>query len=546
MTFIPSIQSITDPNNSTTSTTGNGFTGLWTKTNGYESICINIVCTLNSTVNGFKLQFSTNGTDISKTIYDTFFENINFSKTYNILDTYYKIIFATNAVPTTLKITSRLLVSSQSNTSQNNFYSSNNSMIDAFGKLRVTNPYTVLDIKFPIKNPNNLLPNISTPDFLNNNELICTSSSDNNFYTQTTSGNGTRLISVNSASVGYFKSQSRKYCNYQPGKSMLILCSGIINAGSNAGIKTKIGFFDDKNGLYFQYDSTISDNSKKMSVNYKNNGDPPTTIDQSEWNIDPMNGNGTSTLNINFTQAQLFVIDFEWLSVGRIRFGFYAFGIINYCHQITNLNSLTLPYMQTANLPIRYELEGISNTDNNGSLLQICSTVISEGGYNPQGKPFAVSNGFPSSDNVSATESPLLAIRGGDVNYYHQNIIPLGIQLINLTNTTDLILYRVRLLLPPNVPSTGTWAPVSNYSVVEFNKTITLSSTQINNSIIVDEGYFTGRGTSEFNNLTDAFTNIIQLTSDANNISDVLVITAEKQGSGNAKVACSIQWQEIY
>ena len=69
-----------------------------------------------------------------------------------------------------------------------------------------------------------------------------------------------------------------------------------------------------------------------------------------------MDGTGTSGYNIDFTKSQLYVIDFEWLSVGRIRFGFYIFGKIYYCHQISNFNELDEPYMKTANLPIRYEI----------------------------------------------------------------------------------------------------------------------------------------------------------------------------------------------
>jgi hypothetical protein len=536
MTFIPSIQSITDTNNSTTYTGITVYEGDWTKTNGYESICINIVCNNDSTPNGLQLEFSRDASNVSKTISDTFFKDINFSKTYNIIDIYYRIKF-NPSTSSTVNITTRLLVSTQTETSQNNFYSSNDSMIDAFGKLRVTNPYTLLDIKFPIQPPSQT----STTEFLNNAELICTSNNNNVNYTQTTSGNGSRLISVSGSSNGYFKSQSRKYCNYQPGKSMLVLCSGIINAGSNENVKTKIGFFDDYNGLYFQWDSSSS--PSVMSVCLINNG-TPTSIQQNLWNIDPMDGYGTSTLNLDFTKAQLFVIDFEWLSVGRIRFGFYAFGKINYCHQITNLNNLTLPYMQSANLPIRYELEGISNVNHIGSLLQICSTIISEGGYNPQGRPFTASNNFPPGNNISSNESPLLAIRGGGVNYYHQNIIPLGLQLLNITNTNDPILYRVRLFLSPINDLGGNFAKVSDYSVVQYATTFT-ATIDSEPSIIIEEGYFTGRGTSEFNNLSDVFSNVLQLTSNVNNVADILIITAKIQ-TGNAKIACSIQWQEIY
>jgi len=199
--------------------------------------------------------------------------------------------------------------------------------------------------------------------------------------------------------------------------------------------------------------------------------------------------------------------------------------------------------MQSANLPIRYELQG-NGSGSTGALIQICSTVISEGGFNPQGRPFTANNGLPAANNVTASETPLLAIKGGGVNYYHQNIIPLGVELLNTANTTNAIIYRVRMFLAPSPePATFTWQNVSNYSVVQYATTITSFTTT--GSIVLEEGYFTGRGASSFNSLTDVFTNVLQLTSDAANNSDIIVITAQIE-TGNAQVACSIQWQEVY
>jgi len=395
-------------------------------------------------------------------------------------------------------------------------------------------------MKFPIQPPSQT----STSEYLNNSELTCTRFVGSGTYTQTTTGNGLRTISVNNQAAGTFTSQSRKYCNYQPGKSLLILCSGVINAGvaiglsSQTNVTTRIGFFDDYNGFYFQYDST------DMSVVYKNNGTIVETITQSNWNLDTMDGNGASSLNLDFTKTQLFVIDFEWLGVGRIRYGFYAFGKINYCHQFTNLNTLIAPYMQSANLPIRYELQG-NGAGSTGALIQICSTVISEGGFNPQGRPFTANNELPAANNVTAVETPLLAIKGGGVNYYHQNILPLGVELLNTANTTNAIIYRVRMFLAPSPePATFTWQNVSNYSVVQYSVG-PFTSFIPTGSIILEEGYFTGRGASSFNSLTDVFSNVIQLTADVANISDIIVVTAQIE-TGNAQVACSIQWQEVY
>lgn len=529
MTFIPSAQPITDNNNSTTSTT-NPYTGVWTSTNGYEGISININCNVDSSANGLIIQFSpNNGTTVSKSVSDTVFGNIVFTKNYKVLDSYYRISFTASSAPSTQIIISRLLTGSSNENVPNNFYDSNDSDIDAFGKLRVSNPYTLLEVKFP--------SGTGTTEFLNNTELVCTRSIGS--YTSNTPGNGTRTIS--GTGVGIFTSQSRKYCTYLPGKSTLVLCSGLIYNSSNVSMTARIGYYDDNNGFYFQHDGS------SISIVVKNSGVITNIASQSSWNIDPMNGSGSSSLNLDFTKAQLFVIDFEWLGVGRIRFGFYAFGRINYCHQITNINALTAPYMPTANLPIRYELSG-SSAGSSGSMVQICSTVISEGGYNPVGRPFTTNNGLPASNNVASSETFLLAIKGIST-YNHENVIPLGVQLLNSANTTAAIQYRIRLFLAPTAdPITGgsfTWTNVNNYSIIQSTSATSGGTVNFTGSIVVEEGYFTGRGTSEFNGLSDVFTNLVQITSDILGNSDILMITAQIQ-TGNAQVACQMQWQEVY
>jgi hypothetical protein len=53
------------------------------------------------------------------------------------------------------------------------------------------------------------------------------------------------------------------------------------------------------------------------------------------------------------------------------------------CHtfQCANQTGRTKVYMETAILPVRYEIENTDTTADASTLKQICSTVISEGGY---------------------------------------------------------------------------------------------------------------------------------------------------------------------
>ena len=517
-----------DNNNSTT--TASNFSGLSTETTGYTNLIITIKSNIDSSAGGIIISFSSDNITFTSYYTDTYFTNTTYNRTFKIINKYYKISYTSPSTPSSLSITSFLDTNSSDTTVQiaNDVYSSaNDSTRDAFGKLRTTFPTTLLDNKFP--------SGAGTTEYKSNNMMDCYKSTGLTSFTY-----GNSRVILTATGTGTATSQSRKYCVYQPGKSMLILLSGVINASSNtANCITRLGYFDANNGLFFQYTNNT------MSVVLRNTGVDDTSINQTSWNIDKMDGTGISSISLDFTKAQLFVIDFEWLSVGRIRFGFYLFGKINYCHQITNINSLTAPYMLSPNLPIRYEI--ISTSGATGSLIQICSTVISEGGYTPIGRAFSIgtnpnTTGLP----VSTTEVPVIAITGIST-YNHENILPTSFTIMDIANNNGY-LYRFRLYLSP----TGASSPLNGITptIVNVNSIVAYATTGLTipvGSIIVDQGYFYGRGIVSFNSLSDVFTNIIQITSNIDNVCDVLLLTAEKTGTtGSGNVFASISWQEIY
>lgn len=527
MTFIPSVLSKRDNNNSTTTNASN-FTGTSTETTGYTNLIITIKSNIDSSAGGIIIYFSSDNITFTSYYTDTYFTNTTYNRTFKIINKYYKISYTSPSTPSSLSITSFLDTNSSDTTVQiaNDVYSTaNDSTRDAFGKLRITYPTTLLDNKFP--------SSAGTTEYKSNNMIDCFKSTGLTSFTY-----GNSKVILTATGTGTATSQSRKYCVYQPGKSILILLSGVITNSSNTSdCITRLGYFDDNNGLFFQYTNNT------MSVVLRNTGSD-TTINQTSWNIDKMDGTGISSISLDFTKSQLFVIDFEWLSVGRIRFGFYLFGKINYCHQITNLNSLTAPYMLSPNLPSRYQI--LSTSGATGTLIQICTTVISEGGYTPIGRSFSAGTNPNTSISVPTTETPILAITGIST-YNHENILPTSFTIMDTDNNNGY-LYRLRLYLSP----TGASSPLNGATIVNVddNSVVAYSISGLTipaGSIIVDQGYFYGRGIVSFNSLIDVFTNIIQLTSNIDNVCDVLLLTAEKTGTtGSGNVFASISWQEIY
>ena len=526
MTFIPSVLTKNDTNNSTSETDKDSYEGTSTLITGYNTILVTLTSDQDSNAGGLEIQFSNDNSSWETYYTDTYFSGTIFSKSYKIIDSYYRIKYTTASA--TFTITSRLSTAIDNDaTSINSFYSNiDDGYHDAFGKLRVANPYTLLDIKFPSETT-------ATSEYLENNMLICTDSSE------AAATFGSSKCVMTSTNSGYYITQSRKYCIYQPGKSLLFLASGIIDDSTNTGTYTaRIGYFDDNNGLFFE------NSSETINVVLRNNS-VDESIEQTDWNIDKFNGTGISGLTIDFEKAQLFIIDFEWLSVGRIRFGFYLFGRIYYCHQITNINSLTAPYMLTPNLPIRHE---IRLTSGQVTLTQICSSVISEGGYNPIGRPFSISNNI-SAISTSASETPILALRGNlesasssNNQYYHQQIVPSLISVFGTSNP-DFI-FRIRLYLAPSSPTVSTWTAVDNNSISQYALGGDITNI-INTNILIDSGYANGKGSVVFQSLDAIFNNLTQITSDINNNSDVFLITAQTLTS-NADIYASINWNEAY
>ena len=543
MTFTPQVLTQTDNNNTSTQTSSTLFNGISTITTGFNTLILTIQSNVNSSAGGIEIQFSDNNTTWITPYTDTYFSTNIFTKNYLIIKKYYRINYLTPTADFT--ITSRLSTDLDSsiiqNTSVSVFDNNVQTTLDAFNRLRVSYPTTILDIRFPGQNT-------GSASFLKNNLQICSDISGSYVGTY-----GDSQLSINASGAGYYISQSRNYCVYQPGKSLLFMASGILDP-SNNNYTTRIGYFDNvvpltnplfvKNGLYFEISGGI------CSVNIKNNS--LTQINQIDWNIDKMNGTGLSGLTLDFRKTQLFVIDMEWLGVGRIRFGFYVYGKIQYCHQVTNINSLTQPYTNSINLPICYSIHSTTLVGSSNNFKQICSTVISEGGYAPLGRPFSISTGSPTPVTITSNvEEPILFLRGNtsNTNYNHQNIIPKSISMI-CSSTNDLILYKLVLFLAGTYTgTTPSWNNVNaNYSVAQYAGNLA-SGYNSTNGIVLDEGYFYGRGINTFSALGDVFTSqVLQITSNITNDSDILVLTATfvTTGGSTTNVFGTIAWQELY
>ena len=317
---------------------------------------------------------------------------------------------------------------------------------DAFGRLRVSEPFTIFDNS--LTHPDS--------DSLYWSELVNGTASS--AYERSTS----KVTMTVAAISDYIVRQTKQRFKYQPGKSHEVLLTGLLSTES--GVRKRVGLCDydnvnlatisnaPQNGVFFE------NNGGVLSWNIANNGVITETVTQSNWNFDICDGNGISGFTLDIDDTNIFFLDMEWLGVGAVRCGFVSnSGEIIVCHQFQHAsNGFTDVYMRTANLPLSYEVTAVSGT---GSLKQICASVISEGGFNPQGNTLSIRNSA-SQGVTSASKNAILGIRL-KAEYFEYSVIPLVIGLLSETGTE----LNVSLHFNPAYTGTPSWNNLSNSSI---------------------------------------------------------------------------------
>lgn len=292
--------------------------------------------------------------------------------------------------------------------------------VDAFNRFRVASPFGTFDAK----------------QVYDNNP---------NFYTTSTAGAGAAVYQVNqsatqmnvgTASGDSVIRQSLSYVPYQPGRSQLIMMTGVMGA-TKANVRQRIGFFDAQNGIFFEQDGA---NLRVVVRSFVTGVAVDVAVNQSAWNIDRLDGSGPpnnpSGITIDMTKNQNFLMDFEWLGAGRIRFGFVINGKITYCHQVFNANSVGVPWCTNPALPVRWEISNTAISASPSTMLQICASVFSEGGFDPLALVAAASSAlsplFLFRTIVANTPTPIMAVRL-KAAYNRAGIIPKNFEALATT-----------------------------------------------------------------------------------------------------------------
>ena len=388
--------------------------------------------------------------------------------------------------------------------------------LDAFGRLRVSNPLTIFDSK----------------NIMSKNSLYDESTANGGTVTYT-ANKSTVNLNVTEASGSKTIRQSKRVMSYQPGKSLLTLNTFVMNTPI-ANLKQKTGLFDANNGIFFFVDGTTY---KIVRRTYTSGAAVDTEISQSSWNGDKLNGTGASGFTLYPDKSNILFIDIEWLGVGAVRVGFVINGQFITAHTFNNANDLTTVYMQSPNLPIRYEIERAGTlAAGTYTLQQICSTCMSEGGYAPEGTQKIIgTTQINAGVNLTTANTyyNIATIRIKSSRPYAV-IIPAGADVLNISNGD----FEWGLFF--NATPSSAFSYTSFDDNVEYDlTTVDLTATGTR----VSGGYLGGK-TSPFSVGGEAFAFAYQLGQTISGTSDTLTLGV-RPGAANGDVSGLLKWYDL-
>lgn len=339
---------------------------------------------------------------------------------------------------------------------------------DAFGRLRTSSPLTLFD---------------SSHRYADNN--LWATSTGVNSSAVFNSGQGLVDLTIPTTSGAFVKRETIRNFAYQPAKSLLNF-NTFVMADAQNNLRQRVGYFGTANGIYFQLNGTTLSFVKRTSVNGISGEE--FTVNQSSWNGDKLDGTGASGLTLDITKAQILWMDIEWLGVGSVRIGFIINGKFIVCHTFHHANNIDSTYITTASLPLRYEIENIGTTTGESTLKQICSSVVSEGGYELRGLQQAVGTVItaPKALTTAGTFYPVVSIKLKSTRL-DAIVILTALSLMGIGSG----IYNWKIIVS-GTTSGGTWTDAGANSSIEYK----LNGTGVSGGRTLASGYFTSNNQS--------------------------------------------------
>jgi hypothetical protein len=407
-----------------------------------------------------------------------------------------------------------------------NFSGNFNMASDAFGRTRTSSPLTLFDSSHRYSD-NNLWATLTggttttsaSAEFVQNQGLV--------------------ELKVDALSGSKVYRETTKVFAYQPGKSLQLLNTFTFNQ-AKTNLRQRVGYFGVDNGIYLELD----DNTLYMVERSITSGSLSSNrIPQSQWNVDRLDGSGPSGLVLDITKAQILWADIEWLGLGTVRTGFVINGQFVACHYFHHANLIDTTYITTASLPLRYEIENKAATSGPSKLKQVCSTAISEGGYELRGLQQAVSIPIDTPRTFAAANTyyPIVSIKiRSSPNRLDAIVI---LTALSILGVGDNKVYNWRVVASGTTTG-GSWLSAGVDSSVEYN----ISGASFAGGRVLASGYISSNNQSSpsVDILKEAlFKFQLERNSFTNTPYELTLVAGANSSSGTTGLYASIDWEEI-
>jgi hypothetical protein len=339
--------------------------------------------------------------------------------------------------------------------------------LDAFGRLRVSETRSLLELKYD----QDKLPN--QVDELVNGSASSTLDSTNACVIMSVSNTG-----------GYVIRQSKERAIYQPGKSQLCDFS-FSDFQLDSNVIKRVGYFSSTTAATYdsQFDGFFLESNgvnNKISFQLWKTGTLILSAATDTWDSSEINPS-----TIDWSKTHLMAVDFQWLGVGRVRFGMNLSGNTYVFKTNSGTNNLDDVYMSSPDQPIRYEIRSSGGT---GSFHQICSAISDEGTRNTLKRTGSVSQIDTVTLSSSGTKYPFIGLRASPI--YDQVTIQLtNCQVLNTSNDNFLVTVEIN----PTISSGMTY---SSGNTAEWQYSLGDGAQTITSDGVIIAGFIGQAGTS--------------------------------------------------
>ena len=420
-------------------------------------------------------------------------------------------ITLTSKVSTPVSGVNPILGSGTSHIGSISIDSNNSGSTDAFGRLRISNPQSL----FEVTHQYDLAP-----------RLMGLQRQDAS--TSITHNSPVATLSVPATAGRKIVYQSHQHIIYLPGKSHFIRMTGTLDGASAiAGM----GYGDGYDGIF------LENNSGTMRLIFLSSTIANQTVTQANWNIDKLDGYGTSGYTLATSVAYHLVIDLSWLGVGRIRVGLDIGGTLIYVHQFIFSNVVTTAYMRAGSLPIRWYLE---STGSVASMQCICASVSSEGGHDPLGITYSAARTTAKTTLGLGTRTPLISLRPKlTFNALVNNVHLIWNNISFLATTADNLFIEI---IMGGTLTGASWTSVDVDSHSEFDQ----AATAITGGRAIYQDYVSSTTRGPLSVAGQINLKTLPLTLNADGTQDNVTICVTRIGNNNADCFAGFNWREVH